>query len=207
MEDRLNRLTCGSCQHDFVYQRAVAVVDFEKSQWIISYPNEGEQHWSDCVRMTEHSFNRCMKIQAPLFIRETVGDWTVRTVFGYPAIREKLVIEEAGFSDVSVETAKLHLQAGRPDWGRATLRLREVLEGRLGWLVGLRNGERILVESDASILEKPLPRGFLPGELGSDAFVDSRRFFVSSRPADPRRFNLAGHDVPAGFPELDPRYG
>ena len=207
LEGRLNRQECSQCGHHFEYRRTVAAVDFDRKLWIVAYTPEGERHWRDCVSMTERGFRRCMYIQAPPVIRNTAGDWTVRTVFGQGALREKLVVEEAGLSDVEVETAKLALLAGRPEWSGASIRLLEVLDERLRWSVMPAADEPCLAETDRGLLKAPLPRGFLPGELGSDAFVDIRRFFVAAMPADPTRYNLAGHDVPAGFPELDPRYG
>ena len=207
MEGRLNRQECSECGHQFEYRRTVAAVDFERKLWIVAYTPEGERHWRDCVSMTERGFRRCMYIQAPPLIRKTVGDWTVRTVFGHAALREKLVLDDAGLSDVQVETAKLSLLAGRPEWAGASIRLLEVLDERIRWVVVTSSGERCFLESKSSLLSEPLPRGFLPGELGSDPFVDVRRFFVASVPANPAHYNLAGHDVPAGFPELDPRYG
>ena len=56
-----------------------------------------------------------------------------------------------------------------------------------------------------SVERSELPNGVLPGEVGSDPLVDIRRFFVASVPANPAQRNLAGQDIPDGFPELDPR--
>ena len=207
MEGRLNRQECSECGSHFEYRRTVAAVDFERKLWVVAYTPEGERYWRDCVSMTERGFRRCMHIQAPPMIRNAADEWTVRTVFGHAALREKLVVDEAELSDVKVETAKLAILAGRPEWTGAKVRLFEVLDGELRWLVVTMANEKMYVVSDRSLLESPLPRGFLPGELGSDPFVDIRRFFVAPVPADSTQYNLAGHDVPAGFPELDPRYG
>ncbi len=195
--DRFNQLSCG-CGKRVRYQRAVAAVDFRRRLWVYCWPRTCERHWVDLARLTEGAFRKNMAIQAPAMIRDQADAWLTRTVFGYEALREKVVLWEAGLDDVQVEQAKLWMLRGQPRWAYARFRLRKVDAEHLYWEIERLDRERDLAKTARALLDQGPPPDVLPGALGCDPFVDMRRFFVEPLPAPEGTYNFDGIDVATG---------
>jgi len=201
--DRFNVLTCGGCGHRVRYQRAVAAVDFSARLWVYCWPRTCERHWPDLARLTAQAFRKSVAIQAPAAIRAQADAWRVRTVFGYEAMREKVVIRDVGLDDVAVEHAKLWMLRGHARWAYAHTRLRKVDDAWLYWEVERLDRERDLARTPRALLDQGPPEDILPGALTADPFVDMRRLFVEPLPAPEGTYNFDGVDVTAGL--SDPR--
>lgn len=200
MSDRLNVMTCPKCAKEVRFLRTVATVDFERKEWVYGFPETLERHWQDLALMTEAAFRKNVRQAAPAMVRESADEWKVRTVLGYEGLREQRVMSDAGVDDVRIETAKLNLLRGRPEWSGARIHLRAVRADELLWRVrSAHSGEGVLVQSTRAILDEGLPAHLLPGALGADSFVSFRRYLIDPVPADPRVLNLDGRwDIATG---------
>jgi hypothetical protein len=62
--------------------------------------------WDDLAPATAATFERAVVRGAPI-LRERVAAFTVRLVFGYAELREKVLLADAGIDDRAVECLKL----------------------------------------------------------------------------------------------------
>ena len=185
-----NVLSC-ACGHRIAVVRTSAALDFGRLQWLVCYPRWAEVHWRDLAAAVAAGFRRNLGVAAPEALRAEQARWAVRVVFGPEALREKLVIWDAGLDDRDVERGKIALLAGRPDRIDDEIALVGVDHGLI-WRIGAPGVPAITLRTDRALLSTPLPAGFSEADWSADPFVSARRWFVTPRGADPLTFDLDG---------------
>jgi hypothetical protein len=109
LQDRFQDVHCGACGKSFRLQPEFNYLDVGRGQWIAGMP---------AARMPAHlqvedevtaAFDQFYGAQAPAAAREVGEGLTVRLTFGWPALREKLLLRGARLDDVLVEMMKLDL--------------------------------------------------------------------------------------------------
>lgn len=178
-----NTLVC-ACGERTLVVRTVAAIDFRRRQWIVCYPPFAEVHWLDLATAVQGTFERTLGT-VPAGDRGA-QPFLVRVVFGYEALREKLVLFDAGLDDHAVEVEKVGVLAGRTDWVGAQVWLRQPGPPRV-WGIAVRG---TLYEATTAPVRTGPP--FAAAELELDAFVSFRRWMVAPRRADPLTFDLDG---------------
>lgn len=191
LSGELNRVVCASCGHRAVIQRTVATFDFGRRSWIYCYPDWAEVHWKDLAAATQRAFDRTMRTSAPRSLVAMAGEFTVRVVFGYDALREQLLLQDHDLDPRQVEYAKLHLLAGDPARSNARLLLWQANDTSLTWL-SLGADKAQTRTTPRALLALPSPNTVPVHELGLDPFFSFRRWTVRPRPADPLAFDLKG---------------
>jgi CpXC protein len=109
LERSFQREACPSCGEVFRLDPLLTYIDVERGQWLAAQPLEALPEWgaeqADALALFQQAYGQ----GAPAAAREIGELLTVRLVFGWAALREKLVIREAGLDDATVELLKLAL--------------------------------------------------------------------------------------------------
>ncbi len=132
LDRALHLFTCAACGHRFTVEKQLLYFDFGRRQFIGVFPQTERARERACGEELAAAFATTMERDAPALVREAARDFLVRVCFGYEELREKLVADEAGLSDLVLEVLKLQLMAVDGwylDHGVLTLRLEGVADG------------------------------------------------------------------------------
>lgn len=132
-EETLHRFTCPACGTGMRVEKLLAYTDFERRHWITVFPEQDIRFWSALSAQAEQSFHQVMEVNAPELVRAWSPSFTRRVVFGLGALREKLIVFDAGLDDRYLELLKLMLvrDLGLTLSPNMYLRLHGVLEDQL----------------------------------------------------------------------------
>jgi hypothetical protein len=114
---RFQRFACVSADCDEVVTPLLPFpyIDFHRKQYIGVFPTASEAEWWKHEREPEGAFERNLGRLAPPIAQPIGEGMAVRTVFGLTALREKILVLDAGLDDAIVEVLKLRLLVGRDD--------------------------------------------------------------------------------------------
>jgi hypothetical protein len=106
LDRKLHAFNCGACGRQFVIEKEMLYFDFDRRQFIGVFPTTERARERECGERLVKAFETTVRDQAPAFVQDASRDFLVRITFGYEELREKLVIDEAGLSDLVVESVK-----------------------------------------------------------------------------------------------------
>ncbi len=109
------RFSCQQCGKAHVADGPLIYIDFENKHWLGVLPRPWESAWWQWEKQPEEAFTRNMVDNCPPIVRSWSPDFTIRTVFGLPALREKLLCFDAGIDDRALEALKLDFMRTSPD--------------------------------------------------------------------------------------------
>jgi hypothetical protein len=164
----------------------------ERDQWIVAEPPESLAQWIEAEERTLEVFNTGYGPTAPSAAREIGATLHPRLVFGWPALREKLLAIDLGLEDVSLELLKIAVLrdvAAPPFADQSELRLDggDATTLRLAWMDSA---------SEARLATLAVPRDVYDDVAGDAAwdelradvtagpFVDINRLLVPVPPAE-----------------------
>lgn len=101
--------TCPHCSGQFHMEPQLNYLDVGRGQWIAAFPHDQIDQWATIEAAATESFGKAYGPQASAAEREVGDDLTVRVVFGWAGLREKLLAMDAKIDDVQLEQAKLVL--------------------------------------------------------------------------------------------------
>jgi hypothetical protein len=130
LERRLHVFVCAVCQRPITIEKEMLYVDVPRRQFIGVYPTNERVRERECGEELLNAFERTVAKDAPGVVRELASSFLVRVVFGYEELREKIVADDAGLSDLILELVKARLLASDRslvERGVMTLRLERVL--------------------------------------------------------------------------------
>lgn len=104
--------TCPHCGERFRLDPRLSYVDIGRGQWISVQPLEDIGDWVGGEDEATDMFDKAYGSQAPQSAREIGDALKPRLVYGWSALREKLVAVEHGLDDVTLELMKLALIQG-----------------------------------------------------------------------------------------------
>ena len=135
---RFQRETCPACGASFRLDPEFNYLDAARGQWIAAAPVAARGEWEQREADARRLFERAYGESAADVAREIGTRLRPRLTFGWPALREKLLIADQGLDDVAVEACKAAAMRGLdelPTAGAADLRLIAVEKDRLvfGW--------------------------------------------------------------------------
>jgi hypothetical protein len=183
------RQPCPSCAYEFRMQPEFSYMDMRRGQFIAVWPSEGADDFEKYEERSKSRFEQAYGAEAPPEAQDIGRLLTPRIVFGWIALNEKLIAQQAGIDDVLLELVKLALirtDADGPGLSVSNeLRLIGVEETKLvlGWFP--RGGEELteVVAISKDILKdiesQPEQWKDLRDELANSYFVDYRRFFIA----------------------------
>jgi hypothetical protein len=135
LDRTLHVFACAACGTSVIVEAPVFYFDFDRRQMIGAYPAAERADARVRAEQLYEVFCQRVRDDAPPLVRARAADFLVRVCFGYEELREKLVADDAGLSDLVLEALKCRLFAADERLrasGAATLRLDEVTpEGAL----------------------------------------------------------------------------
>lgn len=115
LDDVFQIATCSACAHEFRLEPDFNYLDVGRRQWIAALPARELRDHLEIAQEKQAVFDLSYGDQAPAAAQAVGGDLARRLVFGWPALREKLVLADLGFEDVLWEVAKLDLLRSLPE--------------------------------------------------------------------------------------------
>jgi len=127
LDGSFQRMKCPHCGASFRLDCDFTLLDIGRGQWIVAAPVAAIVHWQAREAQAREMFERAYGAQAPAVAREVGQGLRPRIVFGWPALREKLVVADLGLDDVALEAVKATvLRSSGTIPGRAVAELRLV---------------------------------------------------------------------------------
>jgi hypothetical protein len=115
MEGRFQKQACGKCGKEFRMDPRFSYIDAGRGQWIAVFPEPDLDEWrvreEEVVRLFDKAFGKGASGMA----RDIGKTLRPRLVFGWPALWEKLAIDDAKLDDVRIELLKLGLLRNVPE--------------------------------------------------------------------------------------------
>jgi len=183
---------CGSCGRAFRLEPEIGYVDFARGQWLLVRPAPRRAQWPRLELDARDSFDMAYGEHASRDARALGAALAPRVVFGWAALREKIVCNAAGLDDLALELTKIALLRALPDTpfdADTELRLGAV-EGDellLGWI---RFADEALVESlrvpralYEGIVAAPAEWQALRDDFAGARYVDMARLLLDAEPA------------------------
>lgn len=137
LADDFQDVTCGSCDHSFRLQPQFNYLDVGRGQWIASLPAARLPEYLAAEDEATDLFDKSYGAQASDAARAIGDELDMRVTFGWPGVREKILIREHELDDVILEMAKLDILrsvTSAPLAPGTELRLVAVLEDDLAFV-------------------------------------------------------------------------
>lgn len=130
-------VACPTCREAMRLEPVVNYLDVENGLWIAAYPPRQIADYLDREDEVQALFDQSYGPDASQSAQEVGALLRPRLIFGWPALREKLVLQMNGLDDVSVEMLKLDLLRRLPQAPLrpgVELRLIDVTDDALGFV-------------------------------------------------------------------------
>ena len=193
LDGSFQRMNCPQCDARFRLDCDFALVDMGRGQWIVAAPVARIASWEAVEAGARDMFARAYGDEAPAVAQELGRKLKPRIVFGWPALREKLLVADLGLDDLALEACKATaIRAGTPIPALAVAELRLIGGDAEALLLAW---ERSYDGATGEIMKLPRP---LHDEIAADAdgawksfrgdfdgalFVDLKRLLVRGRQA------------------------
>lgn len=191
LEDRMQLGVCPSCKYRFRAAPQLTYVDLPRKQWILVKPADELRDWPGLEQVSLDLFETSYGSKAPALVQTLGKGIRPQVVFGWAALREKLLCQDYGINDVSLELLKLAIMRTStelPLEDGVELRLIDQTDDELmlGWFVTLTDAiegtllapKDLLTEIDAEAGWEPLRK-----ELQGRPYTDLYRF-ITAPPED-----------------------
>jgi len=188
LDGTLNTYRCPACDQVIMLERPFTYTDLDRKQLMLVRPRRHQPAWRNAERDIEDLFHIYVANEPSrtLFDAQDLAAFKVRVVFGYAALREKLLLWDNGLDDALVELVKMTLLRDRPELVARNFQHIVVdtvdREDHLLRLILVRpdGTEPLLVDYDLDIVDELESRRYdleasYP-ELFEHAFVDLRRY-------------------------------
>lgn len=190
LDGEFQSIACGHCQTRIRLPAHLAYLDVGRGQWILVEDTDRLPHWYEAEAEARGIHDQAFGQQAPEIQRQMGAGIRPRLVFGWTALREKLIADEAGIDDGVLELLKICVLRNVPAPplnDRTELRLVEVGEQgelQLRWVNGLTEegiAELTLSGDDYDALLAGLePWQSVLDDLRAGLFVDMNRLLIEA---------------------------
>lgn len=193
LNDEFQRTVCTRCERPFRIAPHFTFVDVGRSQWIAAFPLPRLAHWDADEARAGELFRATYTGSAPQQLQAVGRGLKPRVVFGWAALREKLLMSEHELDDVTVELCKAAVlrssPGGVPIDAQTELRLLAV-EGEgeqqqlvFGWILAADESVGDVVRVRRALYDtiaEDTDGGWagLRGQLDTGLFVDLNRLVV-----------------------------
>lgn len=192
LEERFQRVTCPHCGTDFRLEPDFNYVEHDRRLWIAVRPLALLTHWPQEEERVAALFEQVYTRGSP-YMRQLGLTLRRRLVFGWAALREKLLADDLGLDDLTLELTKsaaLRASGSAPVGLGTELRLVGG-DAQLLLLAWLRSadetpGQRLRIQRalyDEIAADAEGAWAELRGTLGAGPFVDLGRMLVVPEPA------------------------
>ena len=185
--------TCKNCGTPLRLPPHLTYLDLQRQQWIMAEPANLLEEWPSVEAEARDTYARSFGDLAPASARGLGDGLKSRLVFGWPALREKLICAELGLDDVTLELLKMAVMRDVDDAPMADETELRLIGGdaknlKLAWVVA---------ETEGNLAELDVPRDIYDGIAGdADAWAATRAKFEGQLLVDLRRL-IAGPEAEA----------
>lgn len=190
LAETFQRETCAACGTSFRLAPRFSLIDHARRLWIAVLPVDRRSAWPEEEVAALAAFERAYGAGASPGIRRIGATLRRRLVFGWSGVREKLLADELGIDDLTLELVKLAVLGSvdaAPIGGDAELRLLGGDATRLGFAWQNADDEnpieRLEVPRDVCDEVGGEAWAELRAELGTSLYVDIGRLTVATTPA------------------------
>ncbi len=149
IDGSFQRQPCGQCDHAFRLDPDLTYLNVGRGQWIAAFPAKRIDQWEALCAQAQDAFDLSYGPNSSAAAQEIGAGLRARVVFGWAALREKLIAKELGIDDIDLELAKMLVLRGpgaSPVMRDAELRLLDVKAETLV-LAWLRSRDQTLIEA------------------------------------------------------------
>lgn len=114
VEGAFQVMTCSACGEEFLMEPELNYLDIGRGQWVSVQPVDRLADWTDVESEATDVFDLAYGNQAPPAAKDIGDSLSPRLVFGWAALREKLLVGDLELVDSTVELTKLALIHGLP---------------------------------------------------------------------------------------------
>jgi len=181
LDRSLHRFTCAVCESEVRVPPSLVYLDMGRKQVVFAHPVSDLGDWRGAVADARNLLQNGLSAVVS-------DDLTVRVVFGWAALREQVVVRDAGLDHLDVEVVKLAVMGTSPELtveDDLELRLLFVDEGvwHLGWVRADMETPEAFVRVDADVLASIAPSApawsDVRAELQAELFMDATRMLVA----------------------------
>ncbi|MEX0280277.1 MAG: CpXC domain-containing protein [Arenibacterium sp.] len=192
MENRFQDVTCHNCLESFRLQPNFNYLDAGRGQWIASMPAGHVEDHAQIAEDVTALFDKTYGKDAPAAAQDVGNELTVRLTFGWPSLREKLIVREHELDDVQLEMLKMDLMRRVPSAPLADsteLRLIDVADDLMMFAWFDTTTEEVFQDFAVrralydDIGENAEAWAALRDQLGDGVFVDMRKLFFTNEAA------------------------
>jgi hypothetical protein len=109
LDGTFHRFNCPRCGATTMVDKLLSYTDFPQRQWFTIAPSDGLPWRRKWLAIANESFAATMQNNAPPMVVQWGTEMTRRLMFGLAALREKLVVFDAGLDDRVIELLKIQL--------------------------------------------------------------------------------------------------
>ena len=183
LDGSFQRVTCEHCGQTFRLEPEFTYLEVARGHYIQAHPASSAPRWAEL----EHRANELLAVAYGQGVARTIGEaLTARVVFGWAALIEKLICQEAGIDDVDLELVKMAIMRSSPKLpisDAVELRMIEKRADvlRMVWLNAATEAVIEFVEAPASLLEEVSGAGWQPlrEAVSGSLFVDINRILLA----------------------------
>ena len=108
-------ITCSNCGTEFRMEPLFNYLEVAKGHWIAAMPSRQMPDFLEIEDEVNATFSISYGDSAPASARDIGKDLKPRLTFGWPAVREKILIASLDLNDVTIELLKLDLLRRLPE--------------------------------------------------------------------------------------------
>lgn len=191
LDGSFQALNCAKCGAALRLPAHVTYLDIGRGQWFLVESAEMLPHWRETEQEAQIAYDLAFGVDASEEAREIGAELKPRLVFGWPALREKLIACDLGLADTTLELLKMSVIAnvgGSPIADQTELRLTEGDAEKLQFAWIASNTEQVLAKLDVpreeydAIEDDTDDWAALEAELSAHMFVDIQRSLSGGEP-------------------------
>lgn len=103
------RFPCSACEAAILVEDPMVYLDFARKEWLTCFPRSRESEWHRLEQEPLEDWKEAMITHASPIARNMSAGFKVRAVFGFNALREKLLCFEHAIDDGLLEVLKFDL--------------------------------------------------------------------------------------------------
>jgi hypothetical protein len=182
-------LVCSGCGTEIRLPAHLTYIDIGRGQWILVEDTDRLEQWYDTEKDATALFDQAFGRGAPPLQRQMGAEIDARLVFGWTALREKLIAKQAGLDDGILEVLKISVLRNVPAPplnDRTELRLIDVAEDGqllLRWVNGVTEEGIVDLPLDRALYDtlaaNLAPWQALLDDVRKGLFVDMNRLLIS----------------------------